>query len=313
MDPQSWALLLTVLAFAFGAIFGSFLNVCIFRLPRQCLSLIRPLFSICPSCRNPVRAYDNLPIVSYLLLAGKCRDCKAEIPVRYFVVELLTAFLFALVAWYDLARPIELGGFPVGPDLPLFAVHVVVIAALIVCAFVDIDLRIIPDEIDKPGMLIAPILSFLVPTTMATWPRLHPEPPALDKLLAFVLSEESVVSFAESAWFPNCQGLFASLLGVATGASLIFVVAWLGEIIFRQEAMGLGDVKFMGMIGGFVGWDGVLVGFMLACIFGSVIGLLRRVFVKDAHIWFGPFLALGAFLMFLYRDAVLTLLARLVR
>ena len=97
------------------------------------------------------------------------------------------------------------------------------------------------------------------------------------------------------------------LLGGAAGAGLIWLIGLIGSWAFKREAMGFGDVKFMGMIGGLVGWDGVIIGFVAACMLGSVVGLVRLVFLHDRHIWFGPFLATGAFLMMMWRDGMLRL------
>lgn len=139
-----------LIVFVFGAAVGSFLNVCIYRMPREDMSIRRPRRSVCFSCGRQIAWYDNLPILSYLILRGRCRHCGARFSVRYAVVELLTAVLFLLI-WrrygVDVATP----------------VYLVLTSALIVASFIDIDHFIIPDEISLPGIVIALILGILIP------------------------------------------------------------------------------------------------------------------------------------------------------
>jgi leader peptidase (prepilin peptidase)/N-methyltransferase len=136
--------------FVFGAVVGSFLNVCIYRMPREDMSIKRPRRSVCFSCGGQIHWYDNLPIVSYIVLRGRCRSCGAAFSVRYPLVELLTAVLFLLI-WrrfgVDVATPI----------------YLVFTSALIVASFIDIDHFIIPDEISLPGIGIALVLGILLP------------------------------------------------------------------------------------------------------------------------------------------------------
>ncbi|MFN3479787.1 MAG: prepilin peptidase, partial [Thermodesulfovibrionales bacterium] len=128
-----------IITFVFGAIIGSFLNVCIHRLPRN-LSIISPS-SRCPSCQSPVRPYDNIPVLSYIILKGRCRDCKAWISPRYPLVESLNALMYIFTIWK----------FGLGWYTPfLFAF----ISSLIVITFIDLDFQIIPDSITIPGVLI---------------------------------------------------------------------------------------------------------------------------------------------------------------
>ncbi|MCL5023818.1 MAG: prepilin peptidase [Nitrospirae bacterium] len=128
-----------VITFLFGSVIGSFLNVCIYRLPRN-LSLVLPS-SRCPSCGVPIKPYDNIPIVSYLVLGGRCRNCKARISFRYPFVEALNALLYVLVLWR----------FGLGWHTPaLFAFC----SAMIVITFIDLDFQIIPDSITLPGVAI---------------------------------------------------------------------------------------------------------------------------------------------------------------
>ncbi len=138
-----------IIAFIFGSLIGSFLNVCIYRLPRN-LSIVRPA-SRCPSCNTPIRPYDNIPILSYIFLGGKCRVCGAKISLRYPFVEFLNAALYVLVLWR----------FGIGWYIPLYFLFC---SALIVIIFIDLDFQIIPDSITLPGIVIGLIAgSFLLP------------------------------------------------------------------------------------------------------------------------------------------------------
>jgi len=144
-----------VVAGLFGANVGSFLNVCIYRLPRKGLSVSKPKRSFCPTCGNWIRWLDNIPLVSWLALGGCCRYCRVPISSRYFIVEALTAVLFILVALR------YLGGAEA--QWAAFFVVVVLVAALVVASFIDLELRILPDEITLTGMAVMPFVALLVP------------------------------------------------------------------------------------------------------------------------------------------------------
>lgn len=137
-----------ILVFIFGACIGSFLNVCIYRIPRK-KSIVHPS-SACPACEKPVRFYDNIPLVSYIVLRGKCRDCKAPISFRYFIIELITAVVFTLIyrRW----------GLS-----PEFFIQVFFAAVLIAISFIDYDFQIIPDILSIGGMVAGLIISFVRP------------------------------------------------------------------------------------------------------------------------------------------------------
>jgi leader peptidase (prepilin peptidase) / N-methyltransferase len=138
-----------IIAFILGSLIGSFLNVCIYRIPRN-LSIITPA-SRCPACDIPIRPYDNIPFLSYIALGGKCRVCGAKISFRYPLVEFLNAALYVLVLWR----------FGFGWHIP---VYLIFCSVLVVIIFIDLDFQIIPDTITLPGMVIGLIAgSFLVP------------------------------------------------------------------------------------------------------------------------------------------------------
>lgn len=158
-----------IFAFIFGSLTGSFLNVCIYRLPRG-LSVVRPS-SGCPSCSIPIKFYDNIPILSYLFLAGKCRFCKNRISIRYPVVEALNAVLYLAAIWR----------FGVGWHLPFIFIFC---SAMVVITFIDVDFQIIPDVITLPGILIGLIAGSLI----------LPDPFARRTMLGFIESAIGLVA-----------------------------------------------------------------------------------------------------------------------
>jgi len=259
-------------SFAIGSAIGSFLNVCIYRLPRE-MSVVMPP-SHCPNCGQFLAWFDNVPILSYLLLGGKCRHCGVIISGRYALVELLTGLMFAGTIW----RFSGVDGFA-GAQA---AVAIIVTAALLAASFIDIERQIIPDEITLPGILLGCIAGLALP-------RIH-------EVFDPVLGYDFVLGSVAKAVNPHLFGLIASVFGGAVGAGFIYLTGLAGRLIFRKEAMGLGDVKLMALVGAFVGWRNVLLAIFLACLFGAVIGSIiliarRR---KDTRIPFGPYLALGA-------------------
>ncbi len=233
-----------VVAFLFGLVIGSFLNVVIWRLPRG-ENLSRPR-SRCPGCGRMIAWFDNIPVLSWLILRAKCRSCKAPIAARYPLVELLTGVLF-LLAWRAHGAPTawEHQGLGEVPHLPTAILASLFVAALVAISFIDIDHRIIPDRISKPGMALAIALAPL--NTMLSHDLVGGAKPALN------------------AWLE-------AGLGCAAGAGVILLIRVIGSWILKKEAMGLGDVKLLGFIGAMVGWLPALYALALACLGGAIIG-----------------------------------------
>lgn len=274
--------LLPLVAGCFGAILGSFLNVVIYRLPRESLSVNTPRRSCCPHCGTTIRWYENIPIISYMILCGRCRTCREPISLRYPVVEGITLLLFVIVTFLEMDG--FLSGGPHSVQLFfIYLVHLVLVMIAVVVTFIDIDFKIIPDEINKPGMIAAPILSALLPL-------LHEQ----DRL--YMALEPSFCS-------PLAAGISA-LVGAAVGAGSLYLVGVLGKLLFKKDAMGFGDVKFMALVGGFLGWDACIAVFLLACLAGSVIGIGYKIATKRQDIPFGPFLSLGMVVIILFREEV---------
>jgi leader peptidase (prepilin peptidase)/N-methyltransferase len=266
-----------VVLFIFGSIAGSFLNVCIYRLPRD-RSPAWPRRSYCPHCHEVIAWYDNIPLVSWFALGAQCRHCGSYISARYIIVEFLTACLFALTYAVLSAR-----GEPAG----VIIVYLGLMGMFVLSSFVDVELRIIPDSVTIGAMMLAPICSVLVPD-------LHRNP-RMGR--TFLFSQDNVLG-----------SLCACLVGMAIGAAATWLAGAFGKFLFRREAMGIGDVKFMAALGGFLGWQPLLLTFFMAPLFGSVVGLIYMARTKDHHIPYGPFLSVAAAVTMLWGDRIFALL-----
>ncbi len=263
--------------FTIGAVVGSFLNVCIYRIPWQ-KSVIWPS-SRCPRCLGEIAAQDNIPIVSWLALRGECRGCGAPISARYPLVEGLVGCLFLGAYLIDvfLAPRDSWGQAPVF-GMAQTAYHALFLALLVAATFIDYDLMIIPDQITVTGMIVGIGAGVF-------WPGLRPEP-----------------SQAASA----LGGFGVGLAGMIVGMLITQGVRAFASFVFRREAMGFGDVTLMGMIGAFLGWQAALLIFFLAPFFGlghaawklvKSIGKRMRggqLSSSDREIPFGPYLSMAA-------------------
>ena len=254
--------MLHLAAFIFGALAGSFLNVCILRIPSGD-SIVSPP-SHCPKCKAAIAFYDNVPLLSYLILRGQCRSCSVRISPRYFVVELLTALL--ALALYD-----RFGfGFS-------FFVSFVFVGALIVISFIDLDVRIVPDVISLPGIVVGLALS------VAGY---------------FLISGESAV----------VPSPVSSLLGILAGGGFLLATAWIYEKITGVEGMGGGDIKLLAMIGAFLGWQSIPLTLFFASLVGSIVGIgcmLATGAGRRLALPFAPFLCSGALLFIFFGEELI--------
>jgi leader peptidase (prepilin peptidase) / N-methyltransferase len=260
-----------VYAVVFGLLIGSFLNVCIARMPHD-ESVVKPR-SRCPNCRKLIAGYDNIPVLSYFILGGRCRHCKKKISIRYPAIEALAGVVSLLTALQ----------FGFGVD---WLIYFGFCAALIVLAFIDADHRILPDPITLNGIWIGLLLSVLVPRSSDL----------VSRLMGFA-------GFPDAN--PRLVSLTASVLGAIVGGGLLWVV---GEAYLRLrgvEGMGFGDVKMMAMVGAFLGAPLALFTIMVGSLLGSVIGLLMMKFggkSRDYELPFGTFLGFAAIIAVLYGD-----------
>jgi leader peptidase (prepilin peptidase) / N-methyltransferase len=268
--------------FVVGTVVGSFLNVCIYRIPWQ-KSVIWP-GSRCPHCCAAIAARDNIPIVSWISLRGECRSCGAAISVRYPLVEALVGFLFlgAFLVDVILGPRVDWGISAI--QLTAAAYHSVFLALLVAATFIDYDLIMIPDEITVTGMVIGVGLGTLCPQvrpTPASWPAIT-----------------------------HFQGLWVGGLGLVAGAGLTQFVRKSAGFFFRREAMGFGDVTLMGMVGAFLGWQAAVLTFFLGPFFGighalwKLLKYIRKRLVggqlssSDRELPFGPYLSMAAAALF---------------
>lgn len=249
-----------LLAGLFGLLIGSFLNVCIYRLPRD-LSVVRPR-SFCPECGTPIAWYDNVPLIGFLLLGGKCRYCKSPIFWRYPVVELLTAASF-----YSAVCQHGLSGA---------ALRLAVLSALLIAlAFTDMEDRILPDEITIGGTALGWLLALVYPTAGGLVTLLLP---------------------------PGRSPAGESLAGAVLGGAIPAFALWsIGEIYRRvrgREGVGFGDVKMLLMLGAFLGFETTMLTIIAASVFGSLAGLaMVAIKGRQASLYelpFGSFLAAAA-------------------
>jgi leader peptidase (prepilin peptidase)/N-methyltransferase len=231
-----------ITTFVFGLIFGSFLNVCIHRIPRE-ESVVFPS-SACPKCHHQIKAYDNIPVLSWLVLGGRCRNCRTPITPRYAAVELLTAFLFLACYWR----------FGLSLSTVKYCVFSFLVTGLI---FIDAEWKLLPDLLTLPGLVIGLVFAWFVP---------------VDQLLADLVP---VLFPARSmdAWSWHWLSLMDSLLGAAVGAAFIFGVGFVYLHARGVEGMGFGDVKLMAMVGAFLGVKLTVFTLFAASLVGTIFGV----------------------------------------
>ena len=243
-----------ILIFVLGLIVGSFSNVCIYRIPKN-KSVIYPA-SHCPKCHTTIKPVDNIPVVSYVLLKGRCRNCKKKISIQYPIVELLTGIIY-LITYLIYGLTMQ------------YLVYIILASALIIIAFIDLNEQIVPDLICLPGIGIGLILSFFVP----------------------------FMSFINSA------------SGVLVGGGIILIIALVGSMIFKKEAMGGGDVKLAAMIGAFLGWRYIIISLFLGFFLGALTGIIlmiAKIKSREDMVPFGPFIVLGTFITLLWGEQIIS-------
>jgi leader peptidase (prepilin peptidase)/N-methyltransferase len=257
-DIQTLDTLLTAVSFIVGAMVGSFLNVCVYRLPKG-ESVVHPR-SRCPKCEKSIVWYDNIPMVSWLMLGAKCRHCKTPISWQYPLVEAITAALFAGVYIrfdFTIASPI----------------YMLLAASLVLVTFVDLTDWTIPNEVTFPG----------IPLGFAC------------ALLAMFVPGTNLMILGP----PNVP-IFSSLLGALIGGGILYLLDKGALMVLGKRGMGFGDVKLIAMLGAFFGWPAVLMIIAIAAFAGAILGygliLLQRSKGEEetAHyIPFGPYLSFG--------------------
>jgi leader peptidase (prepilin peptidase) / N-methyltransferase len=240
--------------FCFGLIFGSFLNVCIYRLPRG-LSVVAPR-SACPNCHTPIAAYDNIPVFSWLILGGRCRHCHVRITPRYAAVELVCGLLF-LFSFLQAGFSIEA------------AKGCVLCFLLLGLTFTDAETHLLPDAMTLPGLAVAILLSLF---SLVPGPAFRLFPPHFHRALTMLQLN------LQLGW----RSLLNSLLGAAIGSGVLYGIGWVYLKLRKTEGMGLGDVKLMAMAGAFLGPVLTLFVLCTASLLGGAYGVfvLLAVFGK---------------------------------
>ena len=233
-----------------GLLLGSFLNVCILRLPKD-ESVVRPP-SRCPRCGAGIAWYDNIPVVSWLLLRGRCRQCGEAVSIQYPLIELATGLIWAGMLYR----------YGVGLEALRGALFFTILLGI---GMTDAKHYIIPDEFSLGGFGSGLLLS--LPGGVA--------------------------------------GIGAALLGASLGFTVLWLVGAAGKWMFKEDAMGGGDIKMMAMVGAYVGWQGVLLTIFLGALLGTIVFVPLAVLGKKRLVPFGVFLALGAAATFLVGPAVL--------
>ena len=267
-----------ILAGVFGAIIGSFLNVVIHRLPHE-ESVVFPN-SRCPSCGAVIAFYDNIPILSYIALGAKCRKCKEHISIRYPAVEALTAGLFVAVAWHD----------GMGVRLPF---DLVFVSALLALVFIDAEHMILPNAITYPGIVFAVVARIVIPFLTRI--------PHFDDLPSLINGPFEGLPI----WVASLGG---AVIGALVGGGSLWFMGWIWERLRGVEAMGLGDVKMMFMVGAYLGWRLTILTIFVGVLTGSIIGVVLMARQRERNMQmllpFGIFLGIGAIAALLFGSQI---------
>jgi leader peptidase (prepilin peptidase)/N-methyltransferase len=265
-----------IFIFMFGICLGSFLNVVIHRLPRG-QSLVRP-GSHCPSCGVAISWYDNLPLISFLMLRGQCRHCGVTIPIRYFSVELITGLL-------TLALFVKFGLHP----RTLFLLYLVL--ALIAITYIDLAEMIIPDKITLPGIALGLVSAVWFPEWTLAGPWLD------ERLVGWGITNFRLIS------------LIGSVLGMFIGGALVWLIFNLYFLIRKEEGIGGGDFTLLSMIGAFLGWRSVFFSLFLGAMIGVVaaagVVIQKRKLDSKMRLPFGPFLSIAALIYLFFGESIL--------
>jgi leader peptidase (prepilin peptidase)/N-methyltransferase len=302
-------------AFLLGLLFGSFLNVCISRLPEH-RSVVKPQ-SHCPRCLATIRWYDNVPLLSWVLLAAKCRNCKAAIPWRYPAVELATGLWFALMAWRIVPfvvgmpyRVSKLGASAVASGIPAYlgiaTVGVLILGFLLIGLLVmDWQTHTLPDAFTLTGIaigfFIVCVQAIFLPSGMYD---VHLNPRSQMRL-------SSPGSFASQGdvFLTGPEHLvFGRLLAICAAAAIPWMIRALYKALRHREGLGLGDVKLMAMIAAFLGFAPAMLAFFVGVLLAAVYGVMllaRRRATAASQIPLGTFLCIGGLLAALFAEPML--------
>lgn len=268
-----------IFVFLFGAVVGSFLNVVIHRVPNR-QSIVFPNSS-CPKCGNAIKAYDNIPILSWLILGGNCRNCKEKISFRYPAVELLHALLWLLVFW-------QIGFAPFLPVALFFT------SAILALMFIDAEHMILPDLITYPLIILAFSVRLIYPIVFSGF--------SFSDMEFYPLTAMS----GQPEWLVSVVG---AVLGALAGGGSLWLIGEIWKRLRGVDAMGLGDVKMMLGVGALLGWRQTILSIFLAAFAGALIGIVLIAKDRDkglqAQIPFGIFLGIGSIAALLFGERMI--------
>jgi len=259
-----------------GLCVGSFLNVCIHRLPAG-KGLVWP-GSHCPVCLAPIAWYDNVPVVSYFVLRGRCRRCGSRFSVRYMLVEAATGLVF-FGYWLAYFR---LGVRDGADHLAVYGVHMVLASALVASGVIDYERKEIYTSVTNTALAVGLVASLF-------WPEVQ-RAGAYDGRLP------------DWTGWSRADAVLLALVGAAVGAGIIYVTRALGTLVFRREAMGIGDVYLMAAVGGCLGWEAAVLVFFSAPFLGLVYGVWHLARRRGSEVPYGPFLGMAAGFVMLVQD-----------
>ncbi len=273
--------ILAFFSFWLGACIASFLNVVIWRAPRG-ESIVSPP-SHCPKCNSPIKWYQNIPILSWLALRGKCANCKAPISPRYIFVEALGGCLFLtafFAAFFKYSYVCSSGSLYWASALGSLLVAWIWISLMIVGSFIDFDHQLLPDFTTVGGMVLGIVWAIF------------------NSILDFL-------TFDRSYWYVCLTPMAVSVAGLVFGFGLLWLVRWIGSKAFKREAMGMGDVFLMGAVGALFGPVAVLVTLILSSVFGSIVGIVLILLSRTklggfTPIPYGPYICMGCLAWMFY-------------
>ncbi len=307
--------ILVATIFVLGCCIGSWLNVCIYRLPKE-KSVIWPS-STCMSCLQPIRLRDNIPILSYLLLRGRCRHCQTHYSLRYLLIELVTGLIFAILFRWEIihngmhwsyieknSNSILYGVIPLWVWLHFFY-HALFLSLLITASMCDWDGCVIPLSITVPGTICGLIGSMLFPWP---WPNELPGPLEWQKINNTPWYDIETLGKIPQGLYPwpfwgplptvfdnnpILLGLTTSVTGALVGMMISRCLRFLVGIGWKQEAMGLGDADLMMMAGAFLGWQPIVIAFFVGAMITLVLMTPSVLLSGNNRFPFGPGLSLG--------------------
>jgi len=279
-------LILAITSFSLGACVASFLNVVIWRVPRGESIVLPP--SHCPKCNAPIRWYQNLPILSWLALGGKCANCREPISARYIFVEMLGGILFLVAFWKS--WPAE---SPVWVTVLNIGVMWTWLSLMIVGTMIDFDHKLLPDFVTVGGIVLGVAES-------AVW------------------TISNFTCGRGPSFFFNIYPILFSLCGLAMGSGLLWLIRYFGSKAFGREAMGMGDVLLMGAVGAMFGPIAVLFSLILSSLLGSLIGVSMLAFTKTrlgrcVEIPYGPYICIACTIWMFFGNQLVAWYLNLLR